>query len=93
METCDWYDLACYLSWLIEDIKLIFLYVLDSILSGVASLIEAIPVPSFLQNVGSVSIPPTVLYFADPLELSYGTSVVVSAYTLRFVIRRLPVIG
>ena len=38
-------------------------------------------------------IPPMVLYFADFFQLGYGLSMVLGAYTVRFLVRRIPIIG
>lgn len=82
-----------FFTWLSEEIKQLFVWLVDSILSGVASMFEAIPAPDFLVNAGTLSLPPTVAFIADALQLSFGAAVIVSAYTLRFIIRRLPFIG
>lgn len=65
------------------------------VLDGVAAVLEAVPVPSWLSSAGSVldGIPDGVLYFAQALQLPAGLSMIVSAYVLRFLIRRIPIIG
>lgn len=65
------------------------------VLDGVAAVLEAIPVPSWLSSAGSVfdAIPDGVLYFAQALQLPAGLSMVISAYVIRFLIRRIPIIG
>jgi hypothetical protein len=42
---------------------------------------------------GFSSIPPTVIYFADFFQIGYGFSLIICAYTARFIIRRIPFIG
>ncbi len=69
----------------------IFLVVAD----GLLFLLEAIPVPEWLQQAGInvAAIPPGVWYFLGPFQFGAGLSWLLSALLLRFMIRRLPVIG
>lgn len=82
----EWlYDFAL---WLIRKIW-------EEVANAIATAFEALPAPDFLQDVSGafMSIDPGVMFFADVLQLPEGTAIVVSAYTGRFIIRRLPVIG
>lgn len=58
-------------------------------------VLEAIPVPDWMTgaalNLSSVS--PSMMYFLEPLQFETGLSWVLSALLLRFMVRRLPVIG
>lgn len=67
----------------------------ELLLDGLAAVIEAIPVPAWLADIGDVfdAIPDGVVYFAQALQLPAGLSMVIAAYVLRFLIRRLPIIG
>lgn len=62
---------------------------------GLIYIYDMIPVPDFISNAGSFwsQVPSGVWYFADAAALGYGMSVIISAYTIRFLIRRLPIIG
>lgn len=62
---------------------------------GLATIIEAIPVPDFMENLGNLfaAIPSGVAYFLAPMHLGAGVTIVLSAYVIRFVIRRIPLIG
>lgn len=64
-------------------------------MDAVVSVLEAIPVPGWLSDAGNVldNIPPGVVYFAQALQLPAGLAILLSAYAIRFVIRRIPVIG
>ena len=93
MSECTWYDVPCWLGWLIEEIKLLFVYLFEGVLNAVLAVVSAIPVPGFLQSVGSLSLPDGVVFFANAFQLHVGIGIVVAAYTLRFLIRRIPVIG
>jgi hypothetical protein len=64
------------------------------LLDGLAAVLEAIPVPTWLEGVDVFAgIDPGVVYFAEALMIPEGIAIVLSAYVLRFVIRRLPFVG
>ncbi len=62
---------------------------------GIASVVEAIPVPDFLTAGGNLfgGIDPGIIYFASVAELNTGILLIVSAYAARFLLRRIPFIG
>ena len=77
-----------------DSIKNFFLWVYESILLGISNLFSLIPAPAFLDNINaSLSIPSSVAFFAAPMQFQFGIGVIVSAYTIRFLIRRIPIIG
>ena len=82
-----------FITWLAEEIKQIVLSMLNLLADGFLYLIQRIPAPDFLQDMPSYTIPPEMSYFLQPMEITYGMTVVTSAYILRFTIRRLPFIG
>lgn len=65
------------------------------ILDGLAAVINAIPVPDWLADAGGLfgALPDGVVYFVQAFELGTGLAVIVGAYVLRFLIRRIPIIG
>lgn len=67
----------------------------ELLLDGLATVIEAIPVPGFLDQADGLfgGLPAGVVYFTDALQLEVGIGFMVSAYVIRFLIRRIPVIG
>lgn len=83
------------LEWIIGFFEWCIVKVFLVIFDAVLWVLNAIPVPEWLEDLsGNVTgIDPGILYFAQPFELSTGLTWVLSAYTLRFLIRRLPVIG
>jgi hypothetical protein len=91
--TCSWYDPSCTLTWLRDEFQAFGIWIWDSLLSGVATTFEAIPVPDFMQNIGAHTIPPGVSWAASAFQLDVGLGIIVSAYTARFILRRLPIIG
>lgn len=91
-ETCEVLDIACQLSGLIDTLLEMFQFVWGKILSALIAVLNLIPVPEWANN-ATLSIPASILWVANMFELTYGASVMVSAMTIRFVIRRLPVVG
>jgi len=91
--TCEWYDPSCALDWIGEELQSFSLWVWDGVLDGGVSLLEAIPVPDFLTNIGTQTLPAGLSWAASAFELNIGMTIVVSAYTARFILRRIPVIG
>lgn len=65
------------------------------VMDGLASFLEAIPVPSFITDAAGAfgGIPTTVMYFASVFELNFGVTVVLLALVARFALRRIPFIG
>ena len=90
---CSWYDPSCALAWLRDELQAFGLWIWDSVLSGLASVVESIPVPDFLQNVEIHTLPPAVSWAASAFQLDLGLAIIVSAYTARFILRRIPGVG
>jgi hypothetical protein len=82
-------------AWFVTLIANFFLHVLTLLLQGLEALIAWIPAPSFFQNAAGWigSIPPLLADFLSALQIGAGITIVVSALTLRFLIRRIPFIG
>lgn len=93
MATCKWYDVSCGAEWVRDEMHAFSLWCYESVLSGMASLFEAIPVPDFFLQVGTVQMPAGVAFFASAFEIPFGLSLLVGAYIARFILRRIPVIG
>jgi len=62
---------------------------------GLVAAIHAIPVPQFLLNAPNVfaALPPGVVWFANMLAVPEGVAIVMTGYAIRFLIRRIPLIG
>lgn len=71
------------------------LWAYEQFLSAGLFLIDLIGVPSALLSMGSIfsGIPEGVWFLLEPFQLEYGGPLIISAYGIRFFIRRLPVIG
>lgn len=89
----DWLQEA--VAWLAEFLQWLPLKLWELMLGAFASLMEAIPAPDWLENAGDAfgSIPAGVMYFCEPMHLDTGISIICGAYVVRFLIRRIPVIG
>lgn len=92
MNECSALDFSCHFGNLMQMIQGFFLWIWESILSALVAVLSAIPVPSWMTS-GTFSLPDGVLWFAQALELDYAAGVMATAWTLRFFIRRLPIIG
>jgi hypothetical protein len=91
--TCSLTDLACQWTWIVDEVKALFVWFSEQIFNALLAVIDAIPMPAWTQNAGGLSLPPEVVWFASAFELHYGAVVVASAYGIRFLIRRMPIIG
>ncbi len=98
-ESCDWTDLPCHLSgfaeWLLDAMLFIPRKTFQLILEALAGIIEAIPVPDFFAQAGSGlgNIPAYTMFFAEFAQIPEGIAIILSAYTIRFLIRRIPLVG
>lgn len=92
-KTCSWYDVPCGMEYLTTELEYLFLDGFDSILNGLASIYEAIPVPDFVARMGSYQLPDFMLYITDVFQIYAGLGIVMGSYLVRFLIRRIPIIG
>lgn len=83
------------LEWLLDAMLWVPRKLWELILDGLASLLEAIPVPEFMSSLTSwvSGIDPAIAYFGAPLQLGTGMTWVALAMVIRFAIRRIPVVG
>lgn len=44
--TCSWYDPSCVLEWLRDEYQAFGVWIVDSLLSAIAGVFEAIPPPT-----------------------------------------------
>lgn len=90
---CEWYDPSCAFTYLSSQISYLLLNILDSFFSGVASVFELISLPSFVSDFSSYQLPSFFLYITDVFQIYEGLLIVMSAYSIRFLIRRIPFFG
>ncbi|WHV73950.1 DUF2523 family protein [Pseudomonas aeruginosa] len=70
-------------------------YVFHRLVSGIVKFFQWLPVPDFFTQAGNAfqAIPPSVVYFANAFQIGPGVTMVLGAYLLRFILRRIPIIG
>lgn len=49
------------------------------------ALIPIIPVPQFLLNMPSYVMPSQIMYFLTPFQFDLGLTIILSAYSFRFI--------
>lgn len=83
------------LEWIVDLLLWVPRKIWEAALDGLATLIESIPVPTFMENLGNwvAGIDPAIAYFGGALQLGTGMTFVVLAWVIRFAIRRIPLIG
>ena len=84
-----------FLDKLYDVLMYVPLKIWELLLDSLASILESLPVPDFINNVSgyAASIPSDVIFFVAPFKLGLGISFIGGAYVLRFLIRRIPIIG
>ena len=84
-----------FLNWLLDVLLYVPKKVFQWLMEGLSWLIQQIPVPSFFADAGTLvsQLGSDIGYFMDMFQLNAGIAIVLSAYVLRFVIRRLPIVG
>lgn len=87
--------LSQILAWLLQFVTWCAIELFKIILVALAAILNAIPVPTWFSGASGAiaSIPPGVLYFTSTLHIGTGVGIMVAAYTIRFIIRRIPIIG
>jgi hypothetical protein len=87
--------IARILTWLVSFAQWLGDLAITTALGALITLLNAIPVPSFMSNAPAVlaNVPSGVLWFFNILQLGAGLTIFVAAWLLRFLIRRIPIIG
>lgn len=83
------------ITWFQTFIEGLPLYLLGPFLDGINAFLQWIPVPSFFTDAaGYISaIPSSTAYFLQGFNIAPGFTMIVSAYIIRFLIRRIPFFG
>lgn len=79
--------------WVVDFFTWLGMSIFSGVVKAVTVVLAAIPVPDWFQNIDFSGVPPAVAYFGEPFRFGTGIGIMVSAYTIRFLIRRIPVIG
>lgn len=86
--------LSQILEWLVEFLLWGFHTIYEYLLLGLAAIFDAIPVPSWLVGADPfASIDPGIAFFLHAFQIPAGIAIMLSAYLIRFLIRRVPVVG
>lgn len=90
-----WGFITSFFGWFVDVLLWVPKQLFAQFGDAIVAVVQAIPVPGFVSNVGGLfsAIPSSVWWFASVGEFKFGLSVIGLALGLRFVIRRLPVIG
>ncbi len=75
-------------------VKFVVFAALFAVVSAFITYLGA-KLPDFASslNFGFASLPPSIWYFLDTFSIAQGFPLLIAAYILRFMIRRIPVIG
>lgn len=96
---CTWYDIPCHTSgfadWLATYILWVPRKVFELIMESLQLAITGLPMPEWVSGASTSlsALPPGVVFFVEFLQLPAGLAIILSAYGIRFLIRRLPIIG
>jgi hypothetical protein len=87
--------IARILTWLLSFVDWVATEIAKVVLAALAAIINAIPVPSWMAGASGAiaSFPPGAAYFLNSMHIGTATTIMVSAYSIRFLIRRLPIVG
>lgn len=87
--------LQALFAWLAAFLVDLPLYILSLFLTGLATFINDIPAPGFFSSAAGYisSLPPLVSFLMSSFQIGAGITIIVTAFTIRFLIRRIPFIG
>lgn len=87
--------LKAALQWVVAFFEWIFAWLWAQLLGALIAVLNVIPVPSWLSGAPNVigSVPAGVAFFLQAFEVPSGLAIVLGALTIRFFIRRIPLIG
>ena len=87
--------LSDFAHWLLQVLLWLPKRLWADILAGLAAIITAIPVPSWISSIPGWlnGMPSGIWWWIGWLHFGSGLGIVISAYVLRFLIRRIPFVG
>jgi hypothetical protein len=82
-------------AWFIQFAQWCFEWVWSEILGALVTVLSIIPVPQWLSDAPNVlaNVPSGVVYVLTILQFQAGMTIMIGAWLLRFLIKRLPIIG
>lgn len=97
-----WKTITDYFTWLSDAYDSMVKFLLElpqwtfaKFADALVAYYNSIPVPDFFAMAQSAfsSIPAEVIFFAEAFQIGPGVSMVLGSYLLRFILRRIPIIG
>jgi hypothetical protein len=87
--------LAKILLWLLDWLKWGAEWIWNELMGAFIAVLNAIPVPGWLSAAPGVigAIPPSAAFFLQSLQVPSGLAIIIGAYVIRFIIRRIPLVG
>lgn len=84
-----------FASWLKETLLWIPRKLWAELLDGLNAVLHAIPAPDFMTDAAGFmsGIPAQVVWVLNLFAVPEGVAMILSALTLRFIVRRIPLIG
>ena len=78
-------------------VKFVVFFALFFIVHGFTQIMLSLVIPAGMSAAGLnglfANIPPSIWYFMDVFAFDYGFPLILSAYVVSFIIRRIPIIG
>jgi hypothetical protein len=92
---CEGFDLGCWGESFINGISAAFFKIFELLVLGIVKFIDLMPLPFDGTDVTNAinALPSEVFWAFNLFDIGQGVTIVLSAYLIRFIIRRLPVIG
>lgn len=92
-----WDRIEGMVDWLVDQFQGVFWWAFHAIADVALLLLYLIPVPGWMHADNLIAlfqnIPPSVWWGLEALQVQTGAAMVLTAYTVRFLIRRVPFLG
>ena len=87
--------IARILTWLLDLVKWAAEWLWNEVLGALVTVLSAIPVPQFLTDAPSVlaALPSGIAWGLNAFCVPQGLVIYLGALLIRFIIRRLPIVG
>lgn len=84
-----------FAKWLLDFVLYPLKWIFQQLSAWLVDLINQIELPSWFTSLGDFwsGMPSNVLYLLSWFVVGYGIAITLSAYLIRFLIRRIPIIG
>ncbi len=84
-----------FAQWMLQLVLWVPQKLYQMFMEGMAAILLAIPVPAFFADAQSAfnAMTGDIMYFASAFRIGTGMTIIIGALVVRFLIRRIPVIG